>query len=357
MKTSSKTERIIYVAPSLSSFIKNDISILSDKYTVVLNNYSWSRKFLTPLYLIHQLLLLITNIKRTKIIIVSFGGYWAFLPSLIGKLFKVPVVIILNGTDCASIPSLNYGDLRKFPIRAFCNYSYRMATLLLPVSESLVTTRNIYHSDDEFSYQGYKHFFPQIKTEYQVIANGIDENYWKPIGEPKRDKKSFITVLTEGQFELKGGHLIIELAQVRKDCKFYFVGINRPRNTKLLCNVFYLGRLNSENLRSNLLNCQYYFQLSIFEGFGIALCEAMLCGCIPIGSSVNVIPEIIGDSGFILEKEKVADLADIVQIALGLENLNEWQEKARKRIIGNYSLKKRKEKLIALIEQFNNFII
>ena len=43
-----------------------------------------------------------------------------------------------------------------------------------------------------------------------------------------------------------------------------------------------------EKLRNYYSKSQFHFQLSMYEGFGLALCEAMLCRCIPIGSSVNM---------------------------------------------------------------------
>ncbi|HMC97284.1 MAG TPA: glycosyltransferase, partial [Flavobacteriales bacterium] len=46
----------------------------------------------------------------------------------------------------------------------------------------------------------------------------------------------------------------------------------------------------------------YYLQLSVSEGFGNALCEAMLCGCIPIVSSTGAMPRIVGDTGYIVQR-------------------------------------------------------
>jgi glycosyltransferase involved in cell wall biosynthesis len=53
---------------------------------------------------------------------------------------------------------------------------------------------------------------------------------------------------------------------------------------------------------------EFYLQLSVAEGFPNTLCEAMLCGCIPIGSNVFSIPKIIGDTGFVLKHRNMDEL-------------------------------------------------
>ncbi len=344
-------DKIIYIAPSLSSFAKNDIKLLSKKNFVITNIYNWQNKPITPLYLIHQFFFILWHIFSTKKIFITFGGYWSFFPSIIGKIFNVDVYIILNGTDSAYIPAINYGSLNKFPLSWFCKQSYKFASILLPVSASLVYTKNTYLSDDKYSFQGYKHFFPNIKTESKVVYNGIDEKFWKPIENVKREENSFISVFSgNDQLLRKGGDLIIKLAERMPNCKFYLIGLEKPadlisKNT----NLFFISMLKKEELRNYYNKAQFYFQLSIFEGFGVALAEAMLCECIPIGSSVNAIPEIIDDSGFILPKKDILKLETLVRKALLVENKKELQVKARTRIIENYSTKQREESLLSLL--------
>ena len=52
----------------------------------------------------------------------------------------------------------------------------------------------------------------------------------------------------------------------------------------------------------------FYLQMSMFEGFPNALCEAMQSGCIPIGSAVAAIPDIIGTTGYVLERKSADQL-------------------------------------------------
>jgi glycosyltransferase involved in cell wall biosynthesis len=87
-------------------------------------------------------------------------------------------------------------------------------------------------------------------------------------------------------------------------------------------------------------------QLSISEGFPNAICEAMLSGCVPIGSDVAAIPEIIGDTGFILKKRNADMLRELVQKAIGCLELDALSVSARERIASRYPLRKRGELLL-----------
>ncbi len=342
---------IIYVAPSLPSFVRNDIRALSEKYRVVTNTYNWKKKQFAPFYLLHQLFFFLFSAPGAKAIIISFGGLWSVIPTFIGKLFNTPSFIILNGTDAASIPPLNYGSLRKKRIRSACEVSYQNCNLLLPVSESLVRIRNTFYSDDEFSHQGFRHFFPNLKTPHQTVHNGLDTAFWKMPENIKIEPGRFITVFNPQQFILKGGDLIVEMARRFPDLNFTIAGCNQPDDLPTCPeNLKFMGRLKPEELREAYSRAQFHFQLSIFEGFGVSLCEAMLCECIPIVSSVNMLPEIIGDTGYILKKRDAHALEQLIKKAINPEIPMKQGKLARERIKENYSTEIRKKNLFKIID-------
>ncbi len=348
METDFYKKKIIYIAPSLSTFVKEDISFLSKKYNTITNIYNWSNKLLTPLYIIQQFFFVLFHSSKCQAIIISFGGYWSFLPSLIGKIRNIPTFIILNGTDCAAFPELNYGDLRKPWLKFILKKSYQWSKMLLPVSQSLVFTENNYFADYPIL-QGFQYHLPNIKTPYQVIPNGLQIANWEINKTIKRDQKSFITVLSNGQLLRKGGELILEVATRFPDHIFHFVGINDLGNREIPRNVICHGKLVPEKLKEKLQAATYYFQLSNFEGFGVALCEGMLCECIPIVSNVNALPEIIGTTGFVLKKRDVNLLEQLLKSIIQDEDQNNLGEKARNRIIEKYSQRNREKAFFELI--------
>jgi len=342
--------KVIYISSSLSSFVKVDIALLSKHYSLIINIYPWKTKWIVPYLLVKQLLVLLYHLRKTHAIVISSAGYWSLIPSLFGRWFSVPVYIILNGSDCASLPHVNYGNLRKPLLKAICRISLKYARMLLPVSESLVFTQNNYFRSDFTDYQGYKYFFPKILTPTHVLFNGLDTTYWTPDATLKKEPKSFISVFSSSQFILKGGDLITKVARRFPDCTFYMAGVDKPpEKIEIPSNVILLGRLNPDALRKYYSRCQFHFQLSVFEGFGCTLCEAMLCECIPIGSSVNMIPDIIGNTGLILDHRDVNQLESLIIKALNISDKNSGARSARERICNRFNLEQREHHFISTI--------
>ena len=341
---------IIFISPVFSSFIRNDVEFLRTNYNVILNLYNWKKAWKTPIYLVHQMFFLWFKCRTADHIIISFGGYWSLLPVWIGKYYGIPVFIILNGTDCASLPEFNYGSLRKPLLKFFCKWSYHGATKLLPVSESLIYCENSFLSNNETaaSKQGVKHFFPELKTPYQVIHNGIMTDKWIIDSKINREEKSFISVFSNAQFYLKGGDLIVEIAKRLPEHTFYIAGCSKPQSIICTDNVHFIGQVGQDILASYYNRVLYIFQLSVFEGFGCALCEGMLMGCVPIVSSVNMLPEIVGESGYVLELRDADSLYNLV-LELDNDSAKSLGEAARNIILTQYTMGQRESEIRSLM--------
>ncbi len=342
------------VLPYRNSFIDLDYQLLNKHFNIRLNLFDWRKKSLLGFYLIAQFFSIIFKVRSLDAMVIQFGGYWSLIPAYIGKWFNIPVYIILHGTDSAAIKELNYGSLSKPVLSAFCRLSYQKAKMLLPVSKSIIYDKNDYFKQGMC--QGIKCFIPDLKTPFSVVHNGLDIDYWKFQNQIKRIENRFIAVFSRNQFTLKGGDLIVEVAARNKHLQFYIAGCSKADfvDIDIPENLHPLGVLTKQELREEYSKSSFHFQLSIFEGFGLSLCEAMLCGCIPIGSSVNEIPEIIGPSGFILKKRSADDLHNLVNLLVEKKNLNDLSAIARNRIVENYSLDKREQQLLNIIKDGKN---
>ena len=338
---------VLYSHSVNSSFVRKDLVLLEREYNVKKFFFDPKRKWLVPYQFICQLFFLLINLRSSSLLITQFGGYQSFLPSLLGKVFSRPSLIILGGSDCVSFPSINYGNFNRPLLKTLTRWSYEMVTHLSPVHKSLVRSKYTY-TDDDYPEQGYEVFCPKVTAEYTELHYGYDHNLFT-FGK-ERIPNSFITVgyLNSANYYRKGIDLIIELAIRQPILKFTIVGggIDDIPVDDVPKNVQFLKSVSYEELTALYASHEYYFQLSLCEGFPSAICEAMLCGCIPIGSDVAAISEIIGDTGFVLSYKSSNHLDGLIEKALQIDK-TKGALSARHRIIEKYPINER-EKLLTL---------
>ena len=341
-------DTVLMMYVGFATFVKRDITILKNEFIVDTYHFNTSSKYLLPIAFIKQFFFLLFFFSKYKSIIIQSSGYVSFLPVLFGKLFKKPIVIIAIGTDCAKLPEINYGAHIKPVLSWFTRFSFAKASLILPVHKSLEESTYSY-INVQYPNQGIRSFCKNIKTPIIEMVNGYDLDKWQLLSE-KRKNNSFLTVtfaLDEVGYYRKGIDMIVALAKLYPKYNFTIIGKiflkePRPKNITLI-----------ENLPQNELllvynKHQYYLQLSMFEGFPNALCEAMLCGCIPIGSNVAGIPDIIGSAGYILMKKEISALQNLI---LKLDSNNILPKDVRNQIAINFSLKRREQELVNHIKR------
>jgi glycosyltransferase involved in cell wall biosynthesis len=353
----NKQDKIIYISPKDTSFTRKDIDILAKRYRVATFPQDWSKKgFIVP-NLFRQFFFLLWNMPKSTAAFVMFGGYWSLFPALLGKLFRKPVFIILGGMDCVSFPEYKYGSLRKPWLRKLVKGSYSLAKMLLPVDESLVCSDYSYDKNVKAKKQGFKHYFPTLSIPYRVIHMGFDANYWHL---NKAEKKPWLfttigTVQDLARFHIKGIDLVIELAYNFPGQEFHIVGMNHSFSKSLgeyPDNVIMHDYIKIEDLMTLLRESQFYLQLSISEGFPNALCEAMLCECIPIVSKVGAMPFIVKDSGFIIEDRDINLVVQNISKALNYspDELKTLGEKARMQVKDRFTIGIREKEFFRLLD-------
>ena len=337
---------LLYIYPSATSFIRQDSVFFSEYFSVKTFSFLPGHKLLLPFSFLKQKLFLLANIRSASILVCQFAGYQSFLPVLFAKIFHRPCLIVVGGTDCVSFPSINYGNLRKPLLKWFTLKSLKQATHITAPSISLVEYDYTYHNRD-YPSQGYRFFDKSINTPYTIIYNGIDTNRFCPVEGVIRRKKSFLTIcnyIDKRNFLLKGLDLFIEAARNYPECEFTVIGklsgdfhFVKPENVTLI------GFIPNEQLPSKISEYTYYCQLSVSEGFGVALAEAMATGCVPVVSRVGILDYITGDTGFILDKYDPDLLKSVIASALQA-NVGSLSGKARERIVANFNDNIRKDR-------------
>lgn len=92
-----------------------------------------------------------------------------------------------------------------------------------------------------------------------------------------------------------------------------------------------------------------YVQVSMHEGFGVALAEAMACECAPIVTREGSLPEVVGDTGVFVPANDPEALARAVRSLVSSELSVTLGIRARERVQRLFSVERRTELLRHLI--------
>jgi glycosyltransferase involved in cell wall biosynthesis len=283
------------------------------------------------------------------------AGYHTLIPSLLSFLRLKKHVIILHGAECNTLSEIGYGIFHKPILGAIAAFSMRHANLLLPVSEYLIYQNNTYLSDPPIAMGLTRHIKGKLPA-IEVIHNGVNTETFT-IKNTSRREKSFLTVATgldsQRTYLLKGIDLLLKLARENPDYHITIAGSLLVYDYKNeLPNVHIVGPVPNEGLVEIYNEHMYYCQLSMSEGFGVSLCEAMACGCIPIVSRVGIMPDIVGHTGFVLEKRDSSMLDALVRNTV-IQSTKK-KEDAREQICQRFDIAIREKKLLEAIDHLSN---
>lgn len=89
------------------------------------------------------------------------------------------------------------------------------------------------------------------------------------------------------------------------------------------------GYIPDADLPALYSGCLAYALPSLYEGFSLSHLEAMACGAAVVGSNISSMPEVIGNSGILVDPISVRDIAD--GISKAVKNRVVLGEKGKKR--------------------------
>lgn len=275
---------------------------------------------------------------------VIFIWWWTYasFPVLMGKLLRKRIVI--TGTFNYRCPAYeNDYDNRTLMKRLLIRYAARDATVNV-----LVSMREYDALKEDW---GLTNLFYSPHT-VKVTKYSYSDN---------RDDALVFTVsgMTEGIIRRKRIMDIIAAAKVLSErgrkCRFVIAGRRGNGYEKLQEAVSKngLGSLieliqdigEKEKIRY-MQSCTIYLQPSRYEGFGLAIAEAMSCGAPVISSDVGAVKEVVGEAGILLEQSDPSVIADAVDHLLGAKILrSQLGQLARDRIERLFPEERRKADL------------
>jgi glycosyltransferase involved in cell wall biosynthesis len=328
--------KILFVHNYLATFTRIDLEILRSAHHV----REWEVRRDNVPGLLHTNAGLPAAVAWADLVFAWFGGYHALLPFLLAKAQGRKCVVVASGYDVAAQPEIDYGNMRPGIRRPIGRQVFALADRVLPVSEFArgEAQRNAGVPDGKM----------------QVIPHGVDTAQFRP---PANDVRPFqvltVASVKQGILRTKGLPTFVQAAAALPDVPFLIAGPYEQEAAAQLCgegppNIRLLGPQRGSELVALMQQSAVYAQLSAYESFGMAVAEAMACGCAPVVSNRGALPEVVGDAGYVAPYGDVA--ATVTAIGAALARHRTVGVQARRRVCEVYPLARRQQALLGALD-------
>ena len=304
--------KIYFVGSLISPFIKQDLELLRELHEVVAFDLSIHASSFRqcPGYLFTASLEW-KQVMDSDIVYIWFADYPALPFIVLANAFGKPVVTNVGGWEVYAASDIGYGNQLN-PVRGWATrFILRNSTACICMSNA------------------YKTIIETVEpcSKVAVIPGWVDSDLCTA---PLPEKRGVVTAIcTNRDYNLKGIPTFKEAARFIPNMK---VIKNLPHNE--LMEVFRKTKV--------------YCQLSYTESFGMSLLESMACGCIPVVSNRDALPEVVADTGFIVPYGDVYKTITAILVAL-ITDGTPARERARE-----FTRDKRKEKINELIGEIRS---
>ena len=324
--------RILYVHSRKASFVAIDREILAERYEIE----DWYQPGRVP-----NLIGLIGAMRRADLVFGWFASWHSFFPVTLAWLLRKPSVQIVGGFDTANMPDIGFGyqqgGLRRWASRWIMKRADRLVT-------------NSFSSQREIAANT-----PIAPEDVTVIHHGVPDPFG-PLDESRPREPLALTVgpIDAGTLIQKGHLPFVQAARHLPDVRFVFVGkplddaIDRLR-AEATDNVEFTGWLSDEDLTDLYARASVYVQPSRHEGFGLAVAEAMLAGCVPVVVDVTAMPEVVDGAGVLIASQDPEAVAGGIREAL--DRGPDAHREARRRILEEFPMDKRRDQILAVVAE------
>jgi glycosyltransferase involved in cell wall biosynthesis len=323
-------KKLLFLSTYTNPSVKRDFRILSKYFISKALYFPEVRK--NPLSIIKYFCQIFINVLWADVCFVRFADFRALLVIVFSQIFYRKTAVAIGGYEVANEPDFNYGALRTKEGVSKTKY--------------IISKADVVIANSEFSKNEIQYLCPKINVN--VINHGIETAI-----QPDKIKDNVIVTignLRTGIYKLKGidtfaravkqlGVNAIAIGEYEKQVYSELKSINPELELP--------GFLSQNEIAAILKTAKVYCQLSYRESFGVALLEAMSCGCIPVVTKNGALPEVVGNVGFYTEFGDVKKTADAISKALKSDNSKVVIDRVNEKFL----LKYREEKLLKLLTE------
>ncbi len=322
-----RSPHILFVSAFETTFIRADLEFFRSRYVVTPGIGSG----------VQHLFGLLLDTAGVDVVFSWFASVYGSLAVLWGSALGKRTILQLGGVDLAKDPDRGYGTWTSWWRSVIVRQAIRSADHVLVVDDSL--------RDEAIRRAGYD------GSNIEVLATRFSSHDWFPEGKKEPRVLTVAMVPDAARIHIKGIDTLLDAARRSPRTRFDLVGIQERVLPQLDVpgNVTIHGRLPSADVLGMMQRARVYCQSSRREGLSNSLCEAMLCGCIPVATDVGGSRRAIGETGYVVPPADGGALADAITRALAQEDADGLE--ARERIKEVFPESRRYERLTELVER------
>ena len=322
-------QRVLYVHSRKASFVAIDREILAARHEV--EDLYQPGRWPNPVRVIGGVL-------RADVVFGWFASWHTFFPITLAWLLRKPSVLVIGGFDTAAMPDIGYGYQQGGIRRAASRWIMHRARRLM--------------TNSDYSLSEIERNTDVPPERVRVVHHGVPDPFGERPGAKEREALT-VGAIDRTTLVQKGQLPFVEAARLVPDVRFTFAGRWLDDSVEQLRaragdNVRFTGWLSDEELHATYRRAAVYVQASRHEGFGLAVAEAMLAGCVPVVMNVTAMPEVVGDAGVLIESQEPGAVAEGVRRALELGA--DAAGRARERILTAFPMERRREGILGIVE-------
>lgn len=275
--------------------------------------------------------------------------------SITGFLFIKNHYVVIHDLIPLKFPELFKNASLKFKLFYATKLFQKLSTLtckkVIAVSQNtkkdIKKILKIKESKIEVITEGVTNFDTELNIELLSKKFNIKDNYLLFVGRHEKYKNidKVINAYLDLTENIKENLSLVIIGKsnnvVTPDLK-----ILSKQNNKII----FLESLSPEDLSLFYKNAKILVHLSEYEGFGLTVLEAMSYGIPVIASNISSIPEVVGDSSFLVDITNKREIIDKINLLISDEELYKKISKSVKERSKIFTWKKTSEQLLQIFD-------
>ncbi|MCU0859914.1 MAG: glycosyltransferase family 4 protein [Thermoplasmata archaeon] len=296
----ARRTRVLLIRPTESPFMQLDEELLRRHHDVrTLDMHRVGR----PFYTLRFLARLKLGLLWADACVTWFADKPAYAASRVARFFRTPTVVIVGGYEVAKEPEIGYGGLLNPKEARTVRKAIEGSDLVLAVSEftKVEIEKNL----------GFK----AARVLHNCVRDGL--------GDPSVPKEPIVLMVANALAKtrkLKGLDCFAKASSLVPEARFVLVGRTDEATAGELKalgpRLEVVGELPYDEMVSWMRRAKVCCQLSYRESFGVAVLEAMACGCVPVVTRAGALPEVVGEAGQSVDYDDVEGTVKAIRSSL-----------------------------------------